>query len=75
MTTYVCTKCDWKGPTPTPWMPIGTTVVCPECGSLVENIDLDERIAIRVIDGGQDEEEAREKAMAELEIWFEELAT
>ena len=40
-----------------------------------QKIDLAERIAIRVEDGGQDEEEAAEKARAELDVWWEDLAT
>lgn len=38
-----------------------------------QEIDLAERIAIRV-EGGQDEEEAKEKALEELREWFEDLA-
>jgi hypothetical protein len=39
-----------------------------------QNIDLAERVSIRM-DCGQDEEQATEKALAELEIWWQDIAT
>lgn len=69
--TYACTdkECGWKGPKPEHNRHFRNGA-CPECGSPVENLDIEERIAIRVIDGGQDEEEAREKAIEEMQkVW------
>ena len=39
-----------------------------------QEIDLEERIAI-LVDGGMDEWTAAEKALEELELWWEDLAT
>jgi hypothetical protein len=40
-----------------------------------QQIDLNERIAIRVIDGEQSEEVALEKGFEELKVWWEDVAT
>ena len=76
---YQCTRCPWKGPAEDldelelcdyGFQPS----CCPECGFPVFSPDLEERIAIRV-EGGQDEEEATDKATQELNRWWEDVAT
>jgi hypothetical protein len=79
--TYSCTnpECGWRGEDPGYYQSDGRdmfgypieALFCPLCLSPVEDLDLQERIAMRR-DAGFSEEDAERLAMEDMEKWREE---